>query len=164
MPGSVPIPSLVTLISATVAPVVLVSSAAILLGAVSARYNAVASQFRVLAAEFRQPGLDPERKRVVQKQLALFDTRINAAWLSSMLLSCAIVLFLISMLELFLETHYTGAASFALWPILGGLVCVTLSLVADVVEIAYGRRTLHIERMSCCEPPEERPRVEPTQR
>jgi len=149
MPAAVPIPSLITFVSATVTPVVLVSSAAILLGAVSTRYNAVATQFRVLAAEYRQPDITADRKQAVKQQLGLFEIRINAAWLSSMLLSIAIVLFLASMVELFIEGRRAVTASFALWPILGGLICVTLSLAADVIEIAYGRRTLQIERGDC---------------
>lgn len=136
---------MVQMITAAVAPVVLVSAAAILLGSINTRYTSLSSQFRMLTAEHRDPGTAEKRRRHISVQISLFYWRINAVWISILFLSLSIVLFIASILVLFVEAQRRSADSIALWLIGIGLVCMALSLVLEVAEIVFGRRTLCAE-------------------
>jgi hypothetical protein len=131
-------------ISAALAPVVLVSSVAILLSGFSSRYGSVSSQMRDLAREWRAAA-SPDRRDALRRQLALFRPRLRALWLANLLLALALLAFVGTVVAVALgaRRERLGLSAAAL---LGtGLLLVAGAAVLICVELQAARRTADIE-------------------
>ena len=141
-----PHPSTFTsLIGAAVAPVVLISAAAILLSGYSAKYGSVSERMRDLTGEYRRADTADARKTLIKTQLLLFRRRIVAVWAASALLSFALLLFLGTVFSVIVSTHAARLG----WVGVGCLVCgLTLMVAAvsmELYEIRLARLTTDAE-------------------
>lgn len=142
-----PLPTLnlTGLISAAVAPVVLISSAAILLSGYSAKYGSVSDRLRDLTSEYRRTDTPAPRKVVIKAQLLLFRRRIIAVWAASALLSIALLLFLGTVLSVILSARearlgWVGAAC-----LVSGLVLMVGAVSLELYEIRLARFAVDAE-------------------
>jgi len=132
------------IVSAALAPVVLINGAAILLSGFSAKYSAVSAQMRDLAREWRATG-SAERRASLRRQLGLFDTRLRALWLANVLLTLALIAFVGTVFAVALAARagrldLFGAALLGVGLLLSGAAAVMVA-----VELRLARRTSTIE-------------------
>lgn len=144
-PMPLPTVNLTHLISAAVAPVVLISAAAILLSGYSAKYGSVSDRMRDLTGEYRRTDTPAPRRAVIKIQLLLFRRRIIAVWAASALLSIALLLFLGTVLSVILSTHearlgWVGAAC-----LVSGLVLMVGAVSLELYEIRLARFAVDAE-------------------
>jgi len=144
-PMPAPTFNLTSLISAAVAPVVLISAAAILLSGYSAKYGSISDRMRDLTGEYRRAETTPARKTLLKQQLTLFRRRIIAVWGASALLSFALLLFLGTVLSVILSTHEARLG----WVGAGCLVCglglMVGAIMLELYEIRLARLAVDAE-------------------
>lgn len=142
-----PLPNfnLTGLISAAVAPVVLISAAAILLSGYSAKYGNISSRMRDLTGEYRRAETTTARRLLVKAQLVLFRRRIVAVWGATALLSLALLLFLGTVLSVILSTHEARLGWVGAGCLVCGLVLMTGAVVLELYEIRFARLVVDAE-------------------
>jgi Protein of unknown function (DUF2721) len=127
------------LVGAASAPVALVIASCIYLGNLTQKYNTLFQQIRTLAGEVRASPERGDRRESVQRQLSLYERRIQGAMRCTFWLNVAIVLFVLTVL---LTAVSTLVPDNAVLMILTGSVmgCGLLTVIAAVVmELASNR-------------------------
>lgn len=127
------------------APVGLVSAAAILFSAITAKYSHLADQVRLLAAEHRQANTTSLRKQSITVQITLFKSRINILWAANGCLALALVLFTATILIVIVSQRITRLGAAAIGTLIVGSSYFLVALVLECVEIWLARRTLAAE-------------------
>lgn len=141
-PGTIPTSSLSSLISVAVAPVVLISAAAILLSAYSGKYGNISDRLRALTGEYRRPDTSPVRRDVLMRQISLFHRRVTAMWLASALLSLAIISFVVTVLSVIFAVRQTQIDLVGAATLIIGLVLIGVAVLVDLYEIRLARLTI----------------------
>jgi hypothetical protein len=134
--------SLTGLISAAVAPVVLISATAILWSGFANKYGNMSDRLRNLAAEFRHPDTPPARRQNLLAQIGLFHRRVIAMWVGSGLLSLALLSFLATvLLVVFAERRAALGVAGAVFLMLG-LLLLTGAILMELHEVRLARLTM----------------------
>lgn len=134
-----------SLISAAVAPVVLISAVAILFSGLTAKHSHLADQIRQLTTEFRHEGTCSDRRRAIKHQLRLFERRINCLWVANSCLSLAILSFVVTVLFVVASQRTAQLGLFGIAAMLTGLIFLIVALSFETFEIALGRASLVLE-------------------
>lgn len=144
-PMPVPTLNLSSLISAAVAPVVLVSAAAILLSSYSAKYGNISDRMRGLTAEYRRAETTETRRALLKRQLLLFRRRIIAVWGASALLSFALLLFLGTVISVILSRHEARLGWVGAGCLVGGLALMIGAITSELYELRLARLAVDAE-------------------
>ncbi len=135
------------ILTAAVAPIVMVSAAGLLFNGVQAKNLHLSDRIRGLMAEIRDPAIKPDRRRQVTAQLPYFDRRMRLSQHALELIYIAILCFVLTSLLL----------ASALWagpPVLPivvmtifivGVAVLIGALVLEFVEMWLSLRTIEIE-------------------
>jgi hypothetical protein len=134
--------SVTNLISVAVAPVVLISAAAILLSGYSNKYGNIADRLRALATEYRRPETTPLRRDVIRGQLILFHRRIAAVWATSALLTLSLVAFVGTVLSVIFAQGRSKLGIAGADCLVIGVVLVGAAVLTDLYEIHLARLTI----------------------
>ncbi len=146
MPTGAALPShLMNLVSAAVAPVVLISATAILLSGYTNKQANVAGQMRSLAAEFRLEHTPEARRASIRQQLALFQRREIAIWATTLALSLSLLCFLNTIFSVMLVEHFQRLATSGAVSLVAGLTVMLLGIVIELHEIYLARLTMQVE-------------------
>jgi len=137
--------NLTNLISAAVAPVVLISAAAILLSGYSSKYGNISDRMRDLTGEYRRTDTTEARRALLKRQLTLFRRRIIAVWGASALLSFSLLLFLGTVLSVILSTHAAELGWVGAGCLVGGLAMMVGAISLELVEIRLARLAVDAE-------------------
>jgi hypothetical protein len=129
-------------ISVAVAPVVLISAVAILLSGYSSKYANISDRLRSLTAEYRQSDTSPARRDNLKRQIGLFRRRILAVWLTSTLLSLALLSFIGTVLSVIVAERQARIGVVGAATLIIGLVLVGSSVTVDLHEIRLARLTI----------------------
>lgn len=144
MTASVP-SGLLSLISAAVTPVVLITAAAILLSGFTAKYGNMADQMRRLTAEYRSGETSEARRATVVRELALFARRIEAIWAATTCLCIAILAFLMMVLAVIFALKATRLGELGVATLVIGLAFMVLAVVCELEELRLARKTASCE-------------------
>ena len=133
------------IVTTAVTPVVMVSATAVLLSGVNARYLAVSDRMRKLAAEYREVGLTPARRENIQRQMLVFERRMELVSWSSRILYVAICCFIVVALLICLSTwrHMLTLVTLPIFSV--GIAMVGTAVVLQLLEVQASRRTLSLE-------------------
>ncbi|GAC1636876.1 MAG: hypothetical protein NVS4B8_00960 [Herpetosiphon sp.] len=135
--------NLLSLISAAVTPIVLVTATSILLSNHTAKYNAISLQMRLLSAEYRAAGTPDVRRTSLHRQLILFQRRIRALGVASTCLYLALLCFLGTELAVI----FVSGARVARLDVAGaitlviGLLLMVLTVLLELQEVRLARHT-----------------------
>jgi len=140
-----PSTTLLTLISAAVTPVVLVTAGAILLSAFAGKYSNISEQMRRLTAEFRDGETLERRRSVVRRQLVLYRMRIWLIWAASTTLCLAVLAFLMMVPIVLLSQTALRLNVLAVAVLVAGLVLMVVSVALELRELWLARITANIE-------------------
>ena len=136
---------LLSLISVAVAPVVLITAAAILLSGLTSKYGNIADQMRRLTAEYRSGETSQARRATIARQLSLFARRIEAIWAATTCLCVAILAFVVMVLAVIFAQRATRLGYFGVGTLLIGLIFMAVALVCELVELFLARKTAACE-------------------
>ncbi|HEX5324214.1 MAG TPA: DUF2721 domain-containing protein [Capsulimonadaceae bacterium] len=136
---------LLSLISAAVAPVVLITAGAILLSGFSAKYASISEQMRHLAAEYRGGGTSEGRRNAVRLQLVIFGKRGRAIWAASTFQCLAILSFLMMVLAVIFSQHAARLGALGVGTLVVGLVFMVISVLCELEELRLARTTAACE-------------------
>jgi len=137
--------NLTGLISAAVAPVVLISAAAILLSGYSSKYGNISDRMRDLTGEYRRADTTSARRAGLKTQLLLFRRRVIAVWAASALLSLALLLFLGTVLSVILSRHEARLGLVGAGCLVCGLLLMVGAISLELVEIRLARFAVDAE-------------------
>ncbi len=133
------------IVTTAVTPVVMVSATAILLSGVNARYLAVSDRIRNLAHEYRHEEMTPERRVNIQRQMIIFQRRMDLVSWSSRILYLAICCFIFVALLICLST-WRQMLTIVTLPIFGvGIAMVGTAVVLQFLEVQASHSTLSLE-------------------
>ncbi len=139
-------PWVIHVISSALAPVLLVSAAALLGVGISQKHAALGDRIRSLAAERRAPGGEPARRSSVQAQLELFARRIRLASLAHRALYLAICCLLGVILIITLRTPLTAVLSaVSLGLFILGVFILLVAIGLELGELHLANRTIAAE-------------------
>jgi uncharacterized membrane protein len=139
------IKDMMTIISAAVTPVVLISALAIFFSALTAKHSHLADQFRQIAAELRRGESSETRQNALTSELIIFKHRMDALWLATGMLSISLLLFVCTVLVVIYSKWNPGAGALGVVFLILGLVLMVLSVIAECYEIALGRKSMTLE-------------------
>ena len=139
------IPGLMGLISAAVAPVVLISAVAIFFSALTSKHSHLADQVRQLTAEFRKPDVEKERQLSIGRQLGIFEKRMNALWISTALLSMSLLCFVATILFVIASQRTSNMGYFGIACMVFGLIFLLGGALAEMIEIGLAHASLTCE-------------------
>ena len=139
------IPGLMGLISAAVAPVVLISAVAIFFSALTSKHSHLADQIRQLTAEFRRADTSDARRLAIERQMSIFERRMDALWISTLLLSLSLLSFVCTILFVIGSQRTAGLGILGIASMLCGLGFLLTGVVAELMEIALARASLRCE-------------------
>lgn len=134
-----------TLISAAVTPVVMISTCAVLIMGIANKHAGLSGRARSLAAEYRATSEESGRRPVLRRQLQGFMRRSTLSWLAHCLIYLATVTFASTVLValLALRRPIWGAPTIALFVF--GTIVLVLALVLEFAELLLAQATLRWE-------------------
>jgi len=139
-----------SLITAAVAPVVMVSAAGLLFMGVQAKNLHLADRLRALAAEHRALPVDAAgtaRRAQIVRQLALFERRIRLSQRALELLYLALVCFVLTSLLLAATPWLSGLSRIVPEAVIFvlGVAFLLAALIAEYLEMRVGLETIAVE-------------------
>ena len=144
---------LLTLISAAVTPVVMISACATLIIGINAKHSGAADRVRELARRYRDEAEETkdgteERKANLREQIQIFYQRFLISRAALWLLYIAVAVFIICILSIVLiQKHFLNSrhAGGALWLFIGGVALMLAAVCLEFREIYLSRRSLFLE-------------------
>jgi len=133
------------IVTAAVAPVVMVSSTAILISGVNARYISISDRVRNLAREYRGAGVTAERKLNIQAQLVAFQYRMRLVSWAARLLYAAVLCYISIIMLICLGTLRITLTAVTLPTFVVGVSLVGIAIVLQFLEIQASHTTLNLE-------------------
>lgn len=133
------------IVTTAVAPVVMVSATAILIGGANARYIAISDRIRNLAHEYRDRECAAARKANIRQQVTIFRYRMRLVSGASRLFYAAVACFIAVALLICLSTVRVMLTSVTLPIFVVGVVLVGVAIVLQFLEIQASHRTLDLE-------------------
>jgi hypothetical protein len=134
-----------TLISAAVTPVVMISACAILITGVGTKHAGLSDRVRALTAEMRSLPPESGRRPLVRDQLRMFMRRTSLAWIAHCLLYLAALVFSTTVLAalLAISQHGWGRQTVSLFVL--GTVLLVAAMIAELGELLLAQSTLRSE-------------------
>ena len=162
-----PSDGLLTLISAAVTPVVMISACATLIIGINAKHSGAADRVRELARRYRDEEAGPtggadaptggaeglkdgaeERRANLREQIQIFYRRFLISRSALWLLYIAVAVFIVCILSIVLiQKHFLNSrhAGGALWLFIGGVALMLAAVCLEFREIYLSRRSLFLE-------------------
>lgn len=138
--------SVLSVISAAVTPVVMISACGTLTISVNTRGQHLSDRIRAAAAESRSAQVSDERCGQLREQLAVFSRRFTFTWVASCALYGAMTCFLLTTLcILWTQRRLSQGPLFPVWFFVLGICLMLGAALFVVLEVALSRRTLQIE-------------------
>lgn len=138
----------VKVVTTAVAPVVMISATAILIGGISSKHQSLSDRLRQLTAEYRNPQTSSDRRLNLQAQMQLFQRRIRYVSRAHISLFCATACFISMVLVLAFTQRLSTLISWTLPSFLLGVVLLLLAVVYEILELLLAGRTLRLEVIS----------------
>ena len=138
-------PGLMTIISAAVAPVVLISSLAVFFSALTAKHSHMSDQVRYVVDELRCSKNDDPRRISLARQLLVFERRMDALWIATTLLTCALLCFITTVFVVIGAQQAKRIDIFGIVSLLMGLMLLVFAVIAELVEVGWSRSTVRYE-------------------
>jgi hypothetical protein len=134
-----------TLISAAVTPVVMISACAVLIMGISSKHTALSDRIRALAAELRGLSSGSPRRDLARRQLQTFMRRALLAWMAHCLLYLATGAFSATVLIALaaLRRHAWGGLTLGLFVL--GTALLLPALALEIGELLLAQSTLRWE-------------------
>lgn len=139
-----------SLISAAVAPVVLISAVAILLSGYTSKHISISSQMRSLAMEYRNHATDEIRRQNLKVQLLIFQRRLHFMWRSIFALSLAQLCFLTTVISVILSERAERIGVIGVISLVVGLLLMFAAVVTELYEMHLSRLTVTEELADIC--------------
>ena len=136
---------LLQLITAAVTPVAMISSAAIIIGAVSGKHQSMSDRLRALASEYRDLSTTDDRRANICLQMGLFNRRIRYSANAHRLLYLAIASFTFTVLLIIASPSgltWTPAAAILF---ASGVALMLVAVVFEFIELWWTNQTLRLE-------------------
>jgi len=131
-----------TLISAAVTPVVMISACATLIIGIGSKHQGLSDRARALAAEYRATAADSGRRPALRRELRTFLWRAALAWLAHCLLYLAAAFFSVTVLFALFAFHRTTWGR----PTIGLFIAATFllvpALILEFAELLLAQATL----------------------
>ena len=138
--------SVVQIMTASIAPVIVISGVGLLLLSISNRYGRAIDRVRMLAREMSESDPESERRRHLTEQLRLTDDRAHILKRSMLYASVCIFFVSLTILSLFAE-HLVGLQrDFLALPCFAAcLVCLVISIYYSIRDITVSLAALELE-------------------
>jgi uncharacterized protein DUF2721 len=137
----------VAALSSAVAPIVMVSAAALLFNGVQAKNLHLSDRIRAVLTELRHPETAEARRGQLRVQLRLFDRRIRLSQWALDMIYVAMLCFMSTSLLLVFGVWFgapiVSVATVALFAI--GVAVLVVALALEFVELWMSLKTIHIE-------------------
>jgi hypothetical protein len=131
-----------SLISAAVTPVVMVSACATLIIGIGAKHAGLADLARSIASEYRSEPAGSARRDTLRRQLRIFLWRAMLAWLAHCLLYLSAAIFASTVLAALLALRRTALGRPTLILFTLGTVTLVPALILELMELLLAQRTL----------------------
>ncbi len=128
------------MVTTAVAPAVMISATAILIGGVSSKHQAMSERLRSLTAEYRLGATGEARRKNIRQQVIFFRRRLSYTLGAHVLLFCAT--------GFFIGTVILTSLMQIGWLLLCFMLGVSLLLVAvicELLELMLAKRTIELE-------------------
>jgi uncharacterized protein DUF2721 len=134
-----------SLISAAVTPVVMISACAVLIMGIATKHAGLSDRARALAAEYRATSEESGRRPVLRRELREFMRRAVLSWLAHCLIYSAAITFSATVLValLALRRPVWGAPTVGLFIL--GTVLLVAALILEFTELLLAQATLRWE-------------------
>jgi ABC-type siderophore export system fused ATPase/permease subunit len=133
------------IVTAAVAPVVMVSATAVLISGVNSRYISISDRVRTLTHEYRGDGIDAVRKMNIQQQVVIFQYRMKLVSWASRLLYAAVACFIAVALLICLST-LRQTLTYVTFPLfVGGVALAGVAILLQLLEIQASHKTIDLE-------------------
>jgi len=138
--------SVVQIMTASIAPVIVISGVGLLLLSISNRYGRAIDRVRMLAREMSESDPESARRRHLTEQLRLTDDRAHILKRSMLYASVCIFFVSLTILSLFAE-HLVGLQrDFLALPCFAAcLVCLVISIYYSIRDITVSLAALELE-------------------
>jgi hypothetical protein len=131
-----------SLISAAVTPVVMVSACATLIIGIGSKHAGLADQARSIASQYRADPMDAPRRMILRRQLRLFLLRATLAWLAHCLLYLSAAIFAATVLVALFALRRNGMGQPTIVLFTAGTSALVPALVLELTELLLAQRTL----------------------
>jgi hypothetical protein len=134
-----------SLISAAVTPVVMISVCATLIIGIGSKHQSLADRARSLAAEYRATDRDSWRRPVVRRQVRAFLRRATLSWLAHCLIYLAAAIFSGTVLSALLALHKANWGRLTIALFVSGTSVLVMALILEFAELLMAQATLRWE-------------------
>lgn len=128
------------MVTTAVAPAVMISATAILIGSVSSKHQSMSDRVRSLMAEYRLDGTAETRRANIARQVRFFRRRLSYTLCAHVLLFCATALFIATVILTSLMRINWLLACFVF-----GVGLLFIAVVCELLELRLAKRTLDLE-------------------
>jgi hypothetical protein len=128
------------MVATAVAPAVMISATAILIGSVSSKHQAMSDRIRGLMAEYRQGATVDTRRVNIGRQVRLFQKRLSYTLAAHVLLFSATGFFIGTVILTSLMKIGLLLSCFVI-----GVGLLLLAVVCELLELRLARRTMDLE-------------------
>ena len=133
------------IVAAAVTPVVMVSATAILISGVNARHISISDRIRSLSREYRSGGLEVSRRRVIQREVVIFQRRLHLVSWATRMLYASVGCFILMALLISVSVVNARLQGVTLLIFLVGLVLIAVAIVLELVELQESNSTIELE-------------------
>ncbi|MDQ2898580.1 MAG: DUF2721 domain-containing protein [Acidobacteriota bacterium] len=132
-------------VAVAIAPVVMISATAVLIGGVSAKHQSMGDRVRQLMTEYRREETTVGRKENNARQIDLFRRRLRHAMLAHLGLYFAVSCF-IGMVMAIVSMPVTESAARLTMPLfVAGVLLLLGAVIMEVLELLLAGKTLSLE-------------------
>jgi hypothetical protein len=133
------------IIASAVTPVVMVSATAILISGVNARHISISDRIRSLSREYRGTGVDVPRKRIIQREVVIFQRRLHLVSWATRMLYASVGCFILMALLISVSVVNAGLQGATLVIFLLGLVLIAIAIILELIELQESNSTIELE-------------------
>lgn len=134
-----------SLISAAVTPVVMISACAVLIMGIANKHAGLSDRARTLAAEYRATAVESPRRRVLRRELRAFMRRAALAWLAHCLMYGAAITFSGTVLAALLALRRAAWGGTTIGLFVLGTCLLIFALILEFLELLLAQATLRWE-------------------
>lgn len=128
------------MVTTAVAPAVMISASAILIGSVSSKHQAMSDRVRALMAEYRLLTTPEIRRANIGRQVRFFQRRLSYTLCAHILLFCATAFFISTVILTSLMRIDWLLACFVM-----GVGLMLIAVVCEILELRLAKRTMDLE-------------------
>jgi hypothetical protein len=132
-------------ISAAVTPVVMISTTAILISAISSKHQSMSDRLRALTTEWRTAATPVARREAIAAQVRLFDERLRWVTWSHIILYAAAACFIAMVIVIALSPALEAMSGASLGLLIAGVALMFLGILLELLDLAKARATVALE-------------------